>query len=494
MANMKKQVSLRFNIFLSMMYEILMIITPLITAPYISRVLQPEGVGINSYVSSILTYFTLFAALGTASYGKRVIASLRNNIKEYSKAFWEIELITVFTTGICLLLWIILSLLYTAYTPYMLVLSFTLIATLFDISWLYGGLEKFQYTVSINSICKIISIICIFNFVKDKNDVLLYTTISSVSTLLGSATMWLFLPKQIVKTNIKFDSIKKHLKGTVVYFVPAVATSIYTLLDKVLIGIITTNNAENGYYEQATKIMGIIKSVCYGAINGVMMARASFLFSQNDKAQLLELRDSTYHLTSFLSVGACFGIIGISSILVPIFFGDGYSPVTILLYILAPVIISICISSVLNTIYYIAGGKMKEATKLVLIGATLNFFLNIILINKLGSYGAAIATTIAECVIAILFINGTNGFIKWSEILNLFIKKIISGILMLCAILILQKIFSTINSYYLLMLEILCGICVYCISLIILKDTSISIAKKFLISKIFKRNGEIINE
>ncbi len=494
MKNINKQISLKFNIFLNMMYEILLIIAPLITAPYISRVLQPEGVGINSYVSSLLTYFTLFATLGTASYGKRIIAGARDNTKEYSKAFWEIELITVFTTGICLLLWIILSLLYTNYTPYMLVLSFTLISSLFDISWLYGGLEKFQYTVSVNSICKIISIFCIFIFVKNKNDVLLYTTITSLSTFIGTATMWIFLPKEVVKANIEFNSIKKHLKGTLIYFVPAIATSIYTVLDKTLIGIITNSDSENGYYEQATKVLNVIKAVCFGAINGVMMARASFLFSQNDKNKLIELRNSAFQLTSFLSVGACFGIIGTAHSFVPIFFGDGYSPVITLLYILASVIIIICISSALNDIYYKAGGKMKEATKFVLVGATLNFVLNIILINKLGAYGAAIATIIAESVVTILFVNGTNGFIKWSDIYYFFIKKIIAGILMLCVIFILNKIFSTISNYFLIMLDILCGICVYCISLIILKDTSVSIVMNYLTKKILKRKGEFIDE
>lgn len=320
MKKITKQVSLKFNLFLNMIYEILIIITPLITAPYISRVLQPDGVGINSYTTSLLTFFTLFAALGTASYGKRVIASLRNNIKDYSKAFWEIELITVFTTGICLFIWIIFSLFYKTYRSYMLVLSFTLISTLFDISWLFGGLEKFQYIVSVNSICKIISIFCIFFFVREKNDVLLYTAIISLSTLIGTVTMWLFLPKQIVKSKIDFNSIKKHFKGTLIYFAPAVATSLYTILDKTLIGIITTSDSENGYYEQATKVINIVKSVCFNAINGVMMARASFLFSQNNIEKFHELRDTTYNLTSFLSVGASFGILGVARDFVPMFF------------------------------------------------------------------------------------------------------------------------------------------------------------------------------
>ena len=132
---------------------------------------------------------------------------------------------------------------------------------------------------------------------------------------------------------------------------------------------------------------------------------------------------------------------------------------------------------------------------LLLLHYYVNLVLNIILINKWGSFGAAISTIIAESVVTILFVNGTKGFIKWLDIFNLFIKKIIAGILMLCVILAFNKIFvNIINKYFLLMLEVLCGTCIYCLLLIILKDASFSIAKKFLVNKIFKRNGEIINE
>lgn len=478
--------SLKINIMLNMAYQILAIITPLITAPYVSRVLQADGVGINSYVTSLLTFFTLFAALGTASYGKKIIASLRSNKEDYSKAFWEIELITVFTTLICLLVWIAFSMTYTNYRPYMLALSFTLLATLFDISWLYGGLEKFQYTVSINSIFKILSVICIFLFVKSKDDVLIYTTIMSLSTLFGSISMWLFLPKHVVRPRVEISTLKQHLKSTIIYFGPAIATSIYTVMDKTLIGIITNSNIENGYYEQATKITNIVKAVCFDAINGVMISRASFYYSQNDAISLCKVRDTTYHLISFLSVGACFGIIGVSKVFVPIFFGEGYGSVVLLLDILAIVIVIIGISSVANTIYFIAGGNMDKAIKLLLIGSFSNLILNISLIPKLGSTGATIATMIAESIITILFIRGTEGFIKWKRIIEIYWKKIIAGVVMLAGIFLISSLLSSANVYIQLLTYIVSGGTIYLVILNILRDTSVSLAMDF-ICKIWKR-------
>ena len=119
--------SLKVNIIFNLLYELLVVFTPFITAPYVSRVLQPEGVGINSYTNSLLMYFTLFAALGTGSYGKKIISGLRDKIELYSEAFWEIEIISILMGSIFLVLWILFSLFYKQYRPYMLILSFTLL-------------------------------------------------------------------------------------------------------------------------------------------------------------------------------------------------------------------------------------------------------------------------------------------------------------------------------------------------------------------------------
>lgn len=479
-----KTISLKSNIALNMMYEILLVLTPLITAPYISRVLQADGIGINSYTTSLLLYFTIFASLGTASYGKKVIAAHRDDITSYSKAFWEIQLIKLFTTTICLIIWVSFSLLYKQYTAYMLILSFTLLGALFDISWFYGGLERFQYTVTVNSIFKLLSIVCIFLFVNQKDDLLIYTAIVAISTLLGNVSMWYFLPKQIIKTKVELLSIKSHLKETVVYFGPTIATSIYTVLDKTLIGIITGSNLQNGYYEQATKIINIVKSICFNGINGVMVARASFLYSNENKQELTKIKDISYHIVMFLSIGSCFGLIGISDVFVPFFFGKGYVPVIGLINILSVVVVVIGVSSVANTIYYVAGGYMRKATRLILIGSFANLLFNILLITKYQSIGAVISTLIAESIITILFVNGTNGFIKWSDIWLVISKKIVAGIVMLSSITCIKKALWNLDAIILLMVLITVGIAAYIVSLIILKDSSLYYAFKFIKKKL----------
>jgi O-antigen/teichoic acid export membrane protein len=280
---MPKKDKLKINIILNLLYEILVIAAPMITAPYVSRVLQADGIGKYSYTSSLLAYFTMFASLGTASYGQREIARLRGDKKRYSKIFWEIELCSVFTTCICLILWLLFAIMYDEYRTYMLAITYSLVAVLFDISWLYRGLEKFKYTVGINAFFKILSIILIFTLVKTENDLVRYMVIMSLGTLFGNVSMWLFLKREVVITRIELKALKSHLKTALVYFGPTIATSIYTVLDKTLIGVITQSNVENGYYEQATKIMNIVKSVSYSAINGVMASRACFLYSKKER-------------------------------------------------------------------------------------------------------------------------------------------------------------------------------------------------------------------
>ena len=162
------KLSIKRNLILNTAYQILTMITPFITAPYVSRVLGVDGVGIYSYTGSIQYYFTMLAALGTASYGTREIARNRNNKAQRSKLFWEIELLTVFTTLASLCIWCLILVASTNYRIYLLACTFNIIAVLFDISWFYAGLEHFEHTVLQNSIFKILVIIAIFAFVKDQ--------------------------------------------------------------------------------------------------------------------------------------------------------------------------------------------------------------------------------------------------------------------------------------------------------------------------------------
>ena len=162
------RISIKANLLFRIAYELLSIITPIITAPYVARVLGADGVGVYSYLSSIASFFMMFSVLGTVGYGTREIARIRDDKSITSKTFWEIELLTVYTTVICSIAWVILSLCYREYTIYCIVLIPSLLSCVFDISWLYTGLEQVKYTVIVNMIFRVLSVVAILCFVKSK--------------------------------------------------------------------------------------------------------------------------------------------------------------------------------------------------------------------------------------------------------------------------------------------------------------------------------------
>ena len=464
-----EQPSIKKNVSLKILYELLAIATPLITAPYVSRILGADGVGIYSYAHSCISYFTMFAVLGTNNYGMREIARCRNNKEEYSRKFWEIELLTVCTSTICIIAWLVLTVFSGSYRPYFIALVPMLFAAMFDISWFYTGHERIGYTVFWNAVCKIAGLICIFSFIRTRNDLVLYLFLNSAILMLGNLSMWVFLPKMLVKIDARTLNIRQHFKETLVYFIPTIATSIYTILDKTLIGVITNDSYQNGYYEQATKIINISKTVCFFALNSVMGARISFLFAENRIDEIKARINNSLNLISFLSFGAMFGIIAIADEFVPLFFGKGYEPVVNLLIIMSPLIPIIGISNCIGTHYYAPVGKTKIASYYMIAGSACNLILNIALIPKFGATGAVIGSIGAELIITILFVHFDDRYVTWKDLFLVSWKKIFAGTIMILGIELLKNLID-VTGIAGLFLKVLFGAILYMLVLFILRD------------------------
>lgn len=461
--------SLKKNFMYSTLYQILILIVPIITTPYISRILGAEGIGIYSYTSSIMAVFVLFASLGIQSYGAREIAQNREDKEKTSKIFWEILSLNSLTFLVCFILLIII-ILNKEYKWYFFALTPVLIATPLDISWFYNGYEKVKYVVIRNTICKVLGVVLLFLFVKSKEDLLIYFLINSGSTLLGTLSMWTYLPRMLVKVNIHSISIKKHFKETLVYFIPTIATSVYTILDKTLIGIITKDSYENGFYEQATKIINIIKIFVFSALNSVMSVRISYLFAKNKIDEIHNFIQKSLDIILFLGYGAVFGIIGIAENFIPVFLGDGYGPVVQLLYCMSPLILIVGVSNCLGSQYYTPSGRRKFSVKIIIFGAVVNFILNIIMIPILDAIGATLASICAELLITILYLKHCQGYIRVQDLWKNSYKRIISASIML---LIIYSIGNSLKSkiFLELFVQIIVGIIVYCITLFVLRDT-----------------------
>ena len=464
--------SIRRNFVYKLLYEILALAAPLITAPYVSRVLGAEGVGIYSYSQSCIAYFTMFAVLGTNIYGMREIARCRDDKTVYSKTFWEIEILTVITSTVCVILWVGITIQSTEYKPYFLALVPTLFASMFDISWFYTGQEAVGYTVFWNAICKIAGVVLIFSFIKSKDDVVAYIMLNYLILMFGNLSMWIFLPKFLVRVSVKSLRIWHHFKETLIYFIPTIATSIYTVLDKTLIGLITNDAYQNGFYEQATKIINIAKTASFVALNSVMGARLAYLFAENKIEEAKSKIKTAMNMILLLTIGSMFGVVAIASDFVPVFFGEGYEPVIDLLYLMAPLIVIIGISNCIGTQYYTPIGKTKIASLYMIAGSVVNLILNILFIPVLGAKGAVIGSIGAEAVITMLFVHFDERYITWKYLLMIGYKKVIAGLLMLLMIR-TMSLNLNLSGIVLVCVQVIVGILTYFLMLLLLRDSMI---------------------
>lgn len=392
--------NIKKNYLLNLFYQILVLITPLITAPHLSRVLGPEGVGKYSFSEATCSYFVMFATLGLTTFGQREISFVQQNRKERSIIFWETNLIELVSSLLCCVAYIIFSLNQSDY-QYYLVLIFNILAVIANISWFFQGMEEFGKIVFRNVVFKILNIVFIFVFIREANDLIIYLLGSSLFLLANNLTYWIGITKYVDKPVFRELHPTKHLKTVFSLFVPTIAISIYTVVDKTMIGVITGDALENGYYELAIKISKMVLTLVT-SLGTVMIPRIGFFWGQGNTNQVKSYIYKTYRFVWLLGVPLCIGLIMVADNFVPWFFGPGYEKVASLMEILALLIIAIGISNVTGIQYLVPTKRQNVLTATVIIGAIVNFLLNIVLIWKLKSYGAAIASVVAETVIAIV--------------------------------------------------------------------------------------------
>ena len=396
MSTKVKQKSIAKNYLYNLVYQVLVVLFPLLTTPYLSRVLGAEKIGIYSFTLSVSAYFILFGSLGISLYGQREIAYRRKNKQDYSRTLWEIVALRAIMVTLSLIIYFCF---FTSqggeYGLYYQILTAVIVASIFDISWFFQGLEDFKKTISRNIIVRILSIISIFIFVKSKDDLILYFIIYAASNILGNLSLWLYLPKLLEK--VKLSSIKpfRHLKATILLFIPQIAIEIYTVLDKTMIGVIISDKSEVGYYDQAQKIIKVSMTLVT-AIGTVMMPRIASKYADGDNDGIIKYIHKSFNLVLAFGIPLVVGIMATASAFVPFFFGEGYDKVVPLMMILSPIILFIGMSNGIGMQYLLPVKRQNEFTTSVVIGCLTNLIINLLLIPQYGAIGAAIGTLIAE--------------------------------------------------------------------------------------------------
>lgn len=421
--------SITRNYIYNMVYQVLILILPLITTPYLSRVLGAEGVGIYSYTYAIVTYFILFGSLGIALYGQREIAYSQENPEKRKKIFIEIVIFRFITIAIATIFYYFLFVNGKEYQLYYKILILELIAAAFDISWFFQGLEEFKKTVTRNVLVRICSVTLVFILVKTEEDLAKFTLIYSLADLLGNLSLWLYLPKYLKGIKITNINIKQHLPHIVLLFIPQIANQVYKILDTTMIGWLVKDKAETGYYEQGHKVIRLLLTIV-NSLGVVMIPRMANAFANNDRKQINDYMRMSFNFTFFLSFPIMFGIVSISEAFVPVFFGEGYEKVTYLIYLLSPMVLLMGIANVIGTQYLLPTKRQKEYTFSVTIGIIVNFILNYILITLYQSIGAAIATVASQLVVDYLQYRHIKNDIKLSTLGKLCYKYLLSAIIM----------------------------------------------------------------
>lgn len=393
--------SVKKNLLFNMMYQALNMCLPLITAPYLSRVIGVNGTGVFSYYYSIAGYFVLFSMLGLNNYGNRSIAIVRDDRKKMSQVFWEIYSIQIVATVISVIAYILFTQEINSEERIVAWLNiFYVVSAAFDINWFFFGIEQFKWTSIRNALVKTISVVLILIFVKTRDDLYIYVFIMSFSIFVSQLVLWPKAISLLYWIKPTWSGIKRHIKPNLILFIPVISVSLYKMMDKVMLGIIS-ERAQSGLYENAEKIINF-PIVFVNALGTVMLPKMSNLVAKGEKmAGKRYIRDSMQFIMA-LAIAVSLGTAAIAENFAPVFFGEEFRECGKLIACLAPITIFISWANVVRTQYLIPNNKDKEYIYSVILGACVNLFVNLMLIGRLGAMGASIGTVFAEFTVMIV--------------------------------------------------------------------------------------------
>ena len=425
--------SLKKNFIYQTGYQVLATALPLITTPYINRVLGAEQLGIYTYAANIANYFTIFAMLGFNSYGSKMIAATKHNENELAHTFSSIrKLQCLMATVVVAIYLLFVSLCVPENKPLYFIESLWIANCFIDINWFFWGLEKVKLTVTRNLIIKLITLLGIFVFVKTRKDILIYAFILVIGTILSDVYLVSQVKKYVKGTRTTLYEMIIHIKPCIVLFVPVVAMSIYQQMDKTMLGLLSTYE-QVGYYSSADKIVNIPLGIITG-LGTVSLPRIVSLISENKIMEYKKVVQKSISLVMFMCSAIAFGILAVSREFVPLFFGSEFLPCVSLISFLAFVIFFKAISTVLVNQILIPNDNEKFYIISVFVGAFINLILNYSLIRKFDAVGAVYATLISELIVCFVQIFVCFKYLNVLKMLGQNFQYIILGVLMYASV------------------------------------------------------------
>lgn len=480
---MRKQKSLKLNFIMNAFLTMSSFIFPLITFPYVSRILLPAGTGKVSFATSVISYFAILAQLGIPTYGIRVCAKVRDDKVKLSKVTQELLIINIIT---CCISYFILGILLSVIPRFqsdktlMIIMSMTLLFNTIGMEWLYKALEQYTYITIRSIIFKIIALIAMFCFVHNKNDYTVYGAISIFASSASNIFNLLNVHKYIYLRPTKGYELKKHLKPILVFFAISCAATIYTNLDTVMLGFIKTDT-DVGCYNAAVRIKTILVSIVT-SLGVVLLPRASYYLEHNEKEEFFRITRKAINFVFLIAVPLMIYFIVFAKEGIFFLSGDAYTGAIIPMQIIMPTLLFIGLTNIMGIQMLVPMGREKIVLYSEIAGAIIDLILNMILIPKLSATGAAIGTLVAEIVVWIVQYHALKNEVKEAyKSINYNSIILAVFIAMICSIGVKEMM---INVFFKLMISAIIFFGVYYIVLIIRKEPLlIEISKQIILKK-----------
>lgn len=481
--------SVRFNFIMNSILTVSSVLFPLITFPYISRVLLVDGSGKVAFATSVITYFTMFATLGLPTYGVRACARVRDDKEKLSKTVQELLIISGITTALTYIVFFVLLFIvpkFSAQKELLLIVSISIGLTTIGVQWFYNALEQYSYITTCAIVFKLIGLVLMFLLVKEPKDYKLYAMVYVIGSFGSYVLNFIRLRKFISFRKTGTYHLKEHVKATFMFFLLSAAASVYLNLDVVMLGFMK-GDTQVGYYNAGVKVKGVLVT-CVTSLGTVLLPRLSYYMQKKDREAFYRMVSKAFN---FIFVAATpvtiyFMLYARESILV-LAGSTAFLPAIYPMWILMPTVLLIGLSNVTGIQVLTPMGQERKVVYSVLAGAALDFFFNLFLIPGFGASGAAVSTLMAEALVLAVqcaFLRKEmKGLLNGIQFL-----KIAAGLVFASAVGILVRVFSRWNDFLTLLVSAILFFGVYGIILFILKERFVKEIFEFMLGFIKKKN------
>lgn len=456
-------------------YQLLVIILPIITTPYVTRVFSSDDLGIYGYFNSIVTYFILLATLGVANYGTKVISGHRNEI---NKNFWGIYSLQLGATVLSLTLYCLLCLT----LPFMqnlvaYILGLALVSKGLDISWLFQGLEDFRKITVRNITVKLVGVVSIFLFVKSANDLYLYVFLLTIFELLGQLSMWLPAREFIGKPHFDLSYAKQHLKPIVLLFLPQVAISLYVTLDRTMLGALSSTK-DVGIYDQALKLVNILLTLVT-SLGSVMLPRVANLLATGDHKAVNKMHEMSFLIYNLVIFPMMAGILIVNDDFVQFFLGQDFQDARYAIAIMIFRMFFIGWTNIMGIQILIPHNQNKEFMISTTAPAIISVGLNLLFLPKLGYIGAAIVSVSTEALVWVIQLYFTRRYLKEVPIIGSLTKIVLASAIMYGLLLVSKTVIHFSPTINVLAFAVIGGI-IYLFAILSLKVVDVKELKQII--------------